>query len=113
MDIIHGRPLFVGDAITDPLGGLHGALAAWACWMNGGGMIDLSLYKVLGFALSQDPLIRAFNKNNLIRRTSDWTKILNMSDENMYPVRKASKPAPPPGHNNEEILRKLDALQKS
>ena len=30
----------------------------------------------------------------------------------MYPVRKASKPAPPPGHHNEEILRKLDALQK-
>ena len=113
MDIIHGRPLFVGDAIADPLGGLHGALAAWACWMNGGGMIDLSLYKVLGFALSQDPLIRALNKNNLIRRTSDWTKTLNMSDENMYPVRKASKPAPPPGHHNEEILRKLDALQKS
>ena len=110
MDIIHGRPLFVGDAIADPLGGLHGALAAWACWMNGGGMIDLSLYKVLGFALSQDPFIRTLNNNNLIRRTSDWTKIMNMSDENMYPVRKASEHAPSPGHHNEEILRKLDAL---
>jgi hypothetical protein len=110
MEIIHGHPLFVGDAIADPLGGLHGALAAWSCWINGGGLINLALYKVLGFALSQDPLLRDFNKNDLIRRTSDWANEINMSGENPYPIRKASKPAPLPGQHNEEVLRKLDAL---
>ena len=110
MEIIHGQPLFVGDAIADPLGGLHGALAAWSCWMNGGGIIDLALYKVLGFALSQDPFLRDFNKSDLIRRTSDWTDIINMSNENLYSIREPIKTAPLPGHHNEEVLRKLDAL---
>ncbi len=110
MEIIHGQPQFVGDAIADPLGGLHGALVAWFCWVNGGGIIDLALYKVLGFALSQDPFLRDFNKSDLIRRTSDWTDIINMSNENLYSIREPIKTAPLPGHHNEEVLRKLDAL---
>ena len=110
MEIIYGQPLFVGDAIADPLAGLHGALAAWFCWMNGGGIIDLALYKVLGFALSQDPFLRDFNKSDLIRRTSDWADIINMSNENLYSIREPIKTAPLPGHHNEEVLRKLDAL---
>jgi hypothetical protein len=78
--------------------------------MNGGGIINLALYKVLGFALSQDPFLRDFNKSDFIRRTSDWTNEVNISGGNLYPIRKATKPAPLPGHHNEEVLRKLDAL---
>jgi crotonobetainyl-CoA:carnitine CoA-transferase CaiB-like acyl-CoA transferase len=45
-------PLFCGDAIADPLGGLHAALAAWATWRTGGGaLLDLSLRDVAAHAL--------------------------------------------------------------
>lgn len=43
-------PVFCGDAIGDPLTGLHGALAAFSLWRAGGGqLIDLSLNRVLRF----------------------------------------------------------------
>ncbi|OCC23766.1 hypothetical protein MB02_10150 [Croceicoccus estronivorus] len=39
-----GIPMFAGDAIADPLAGLHAALAAWTCWSKGsGGLISVSL----------------------------------------------------------------------
>jgi len=45
-------PLFCGDAIADPLAGLHGALAALASWRAGGGhLLDLALRDVAAFAL--------------------------------------------------------------
>lgn len=41
-------PLIVGDAIADPLSGLHAALAVWACWRQGGGrLLDVSLCGVV------------------------------------------------------------------
>jgi hypothetical protein len=40
-------PLFCGDAIADPLAGLHAALAAFAAWHSGTGvLLDLSLHDV-------------------------------------------------------------------
>lgn len=50
-------PLFCGDALADPLTGLHAALAAMAFWRAGiGALLDLSLYAVtahsLGFKLN-------------------------------------------------------------
>ncbi|MFP5304686.1 MAG: CoA transferase, partial [Gammaproteobacteria bacterium] len=43
-----GEALFVGDAIADPLTGLHAALAAWAGWRSGGfGLVALSLVDVV------------------------------------------------------------------
>ena len=39
-----GTRAFVGDAIADPLTGLHAALAAWSAWRLGGGrLLSLSL----------------------------------------------------------------------
>ena len=41
-------PLFVGDAIADPLTGVHSALATWAAWKNGGGrLLDIPLSEVV------------------------------------------------------------------
>ena len=40
----YGKWLFCGDAIADPLAGLHAALAAWVSWDAGGGqLLDVSL----------------------------------------------------------------------
>ena len=43
-------PVFCGDAIADPLTGLHAALLALASWQRGGGeLLDVSLHKVAGY----------------------------------------------------------------
>ena len=47
-------PAFYGDAVADPLTGLHGALAALYHWQNGlGGLLDISLYGVTAWCLTQ------------------------------------------------------------
>jgi hypothetical protein len=49
-------PLFCGDAIADPLAGLHAAVAAWASWRSGGGhLLDLALCDVTAHALAFAP----------------------------------------------------------
>jgi crotonobetainyl-CoA:carnitine CoA-transferase CaiB-like acyl-CoA transferase len=46
-------PLFCGDAIADPLAGLHAAVAAFASWRAGGGhLLDLSLCDVAAHVLA-------------------------------------------------------------
>jgi crotonobetainyl-CoA:carnitine CoA-transferase CaiB-like acyl-CoA transferase len=47
-------PLFCGDAISDPLTGLHSAVAALASWQSGRSqLIDVSLCAVVRFILDQ------------------------------------------------------------
>jgi len=42
-----GEVMFCGDAIADPLTGIHAALAAWAGYLRGGGeLLSLSLRDV-------------------------------------------------------------------
>jgi crotonobetainyl-CoA:carnitine CoA-transferase CaiB-like acyl-CoA transferase len=58
-----GRWLICGDAIADPLAGVHAAFAAWAGWRRGGGgLIDLSLVDVVrrcaSFEISAAPHAR-------------------------------------------------------
>lgn len=49
-------PLFCGDAIADPLTGLHAAVAALGSFRHGGGqLIDLNLCDVAAFALAAGP----------------------------------------------------------
>jgi hypothetical protein len=68
-----GAPVFVGDAIADPLTGLHAALLAWACWRNGGGVLaSLALAGVaahaLAFRAAADPAARAQAWTDELRR---------------------------------------------
>jgi crotonobetainyl-CoA:carnitine CoA-transferase CaiB-like acyl-CoA transferase len=47
-----GTPLFCGDAIADPLTGMHAAVAAQASWRAGGGhLLDVSLRDVTAHCL--------------------------------------------------------------
>ena len=49
-------PLFCGDAIADPLAGLHAAVAALAAWRSGaGGVLDIALRDVCAHALAFRP----------------------------------------------------------
>jgi crotonobetainyl-CoA:carnitine CoA-transferase CaiB-like acyl-CoA transferase len=59
-----GRPIFVADALADPLTGLHAAVAAWASHLAGGGrLVSLALSRVTAHALAfrhaEDPAERA------------------------------------------------------
>ncbi|MFZ4689808.1 MAG: CoA transferase [Polymorphobacter sp.] len=46
-----GAPMFAGDAIADPLTGIHAALAGWQAWRRGrGALIDVSLQRTAAFA---------------------------------------------------------------
>jgi hypothetical protein len=54
-----GTPVFCGDAIADPLTGLHAALAAYGSWRIGGGrLLDIAMSRVAahvrGFAQMPD-----------------------------------------------------------
>jgi crotonobetainyl-CoA:carnitine CoA-transferase CaiB-like acyl-CoA transferase len=56
----NGAPLFCGDALCDPLAGLHAAVAAQALWRMGkGGLLDINLRDVAAhcrsFYTSSDP----------------------------------------------------------
>jgi hypothetical protein len=66
----HGDMIFCGDAIADPLTGLHAALAAWATWQQGGGMACLSLSSVaahcVGQATTTNPAQRAYVRSRLV-----------------------------------------------
>jgi len=47
-----GDPVFGGDAIADPLTGLHSALTAYAYWLSGGGVVlDVALHNVVSWCL--------------------------------------------------------------
>jgi hypothetical protein len=51
-------PLFVGDALADPLCGVHAALLALACWRAGeGALLDISLHDVAAHCLAYAPSI--------------------------------------------------------
>jgi hypothetical protein len=50
-----GQWMFVGDAIADPLTGLHAALAAWAGHLaGGGGLVSLALRDVVAHCIAFD-----------------------------------------------------------
>jgi crotonobetainyl-CoA:carnitine CoA-transferase CaiB-like acyl-CoA transferase len=62
------RPIFVADALADPLTGLHAAVAAWGSHLAGGGrLVSLALSKVTAYALAfrraEDPADRAARWN--------------------------------------------------
>lgn len=79
-------PIFCGDALADPLTGLHAAVAALAFWQKGGGvLLGMSLRKVTAHCLgyrSDVPLgqVRAIG--------SDWQLAINER------IVKIEKPAP-------------------
>ncbi len=58
-DTAGAPPLFCGDAIADPLAGLHAAVAALATWRSGGGvLLDVALRNVVGHAMAFGPTAR-------------------------------------------------------
>lgn len=66
-----GARVLVGDALADPLTGIHAALAAWATWRAGGGqLVSLALRDVVRHCVQFD---LPADDAALRRRQHDWT----------------------------------------
>jgi crotonobetainyl-CoA:carnitine CoA-transferase CaiB-like acyl-CoA transferase len=73
-----GEALFAGDAIADPLTGIHAALAGWQAWQGGrGALIDVSLRRTVAFAAraGRAPDVRA------------WQALAKADTAALYPLR--------------------------
>lgn len=70
---VTGKAVIVGDAIADPLTGIHAALAAFVCHQKGGGrLLSLSLTNVVRHCIQFD---RSTNVEASHQRQADWTRI--------------------------------------
>lgn len=102
MEKAWGEPLMVGDALADPLAGLHGALATWASWRAGGGeLLTLSMRDVVRQAMGD------LGEVDLEHRAQEWARIADDCNEPPYPARKAYSAAEDLGHSTESVMSGL------
>lgn len=81
MDKAHGEPCFVGDAIADPINGLHLALAIQASLNQGGGtVIDLTMQDVLRYAMGNMPA-------DFTATAKEWQAISDKDNAPLYELR--------------------------
>ena len=72
-----GEHFFVGDAIADPLTGLHAAAAAWAGWRSGGGqLVSVALSEVVRQCISFEA---ADATTGVRERHLEWMRVLQSS----------------------------------
>jgi hypothetical protein len=80
-----GDVLFCGDAIADPLAGMHAALVAWAGYLRGGGeLISVSLRDVVAHCIRFGGV---FDTQSICERYRDWMQVLERSGERAMPPR--------------------------
>jgi hypothetical protein len=83
MQEAHGASMFCGDAVADPLTGLHAALAALAFYRQGrGGLIELALKDVVAHCALFSPPHDGWRA-----RTAAWTAYLSKSGQPVMPPR--------------------------
>jgi crotonobetainyl-CoA:carnitine CoA-transferase CaiB-like acyl-CoA transferase len=89
-----GQWLICGDAIADPLTGLHTALAGWASWLAGGGrLIEVSLEQTVRHCITAT----APAENNYRERQARWVNYLeNHGIVAQPPRRRSGAPASAP-----------------
>jgi len=103
-----GAPLFCGDAIADPLAGLHGALATFTAWRAGGGcLVDLSLRDVVAHALAFAPVS---GDDARVESTGDAFQVCGEGWERPVAPPRARPPAPaarPLGADTQRVVSEL------
>jgi crotonobetainyl-CoA:carnitine CoA-transferase CaiB-like acyl-CoA transferase len=102
-----GPPLFCGDAIADPLAGLHAALAALASWRAGGGyLLDLALSDVVAHVLAFGP---APSEASVHPAGAGWEVVAGQQRATVSPprARPARSAARPLGADTERVLEEL------
>lgn len=70
-----GQRVFVGDAMADPMTGIHAALAAWSCWLQGGGqLLSIAMVSVMRHVMAFETPASA---TALAQRCQQWTADLH------------------------------------
>ncbi|MGH8447443.1 MAG: CoA transferase, partial [Solimonas sp.] len=99
---VTGSSMFVGDAIGDPLTGLHAALAAWASHRAGGSrLISLALSDVVRHVAAFD---RPADDAALRARQAGWSRAIAASDIRPPQPRRSASPARPLGADTSAVL---------
>lgn len=97
-----GETMFVGDAIADPLTGIHAALAAWASHRIGGGrLVSLALSEVVRHALA---FTAPADDVELRARWRRWTALVGKEDPRVPRARTSSRPAPAFGADTASVI---------
>jgi len=95
MERAWGEPFMVGDAIADPLTGLHGALAVWECRERGGGaVLQVSMRDVVRSSMG------AFEGIDLPARAQEWDEVAREFGTTDCPFRAAYGKAETIGQSN-------------
>ena len=102
-------PIFCGDAIGDPLTGLHAALAAYTRWQSGrGGLVSIAIRDVVRYCIGFDapPTVEAAHA-----RAADWQRILDAAGIAAAPpsARQPAGSARPLGADTAAVLREFRA----
>lgn len=101
MDMAHGEPCFVGDAIADPINGLHLALAVRSALNQGGGaLLDFSMRDVLRYAMGDIP-------QNLRETAKEWQAIANKDDAPFYAMRQPQGRVKILGEDTQNVVSEL------
>jgi crotonobetainyl-CoA:carnitine CoA-transferase CaiB-like acyl-CoA transferase len=102
-----GQRLICGDAIADPLTGLHAALAAWSSFRSGGGrLISIALQHVASHCAQSDLPASA---DGLRERGREWLRELQISATVPLPpqAREPAGSARPLGADTISVFREL------
>jgi len=103
MERAWGEPMFVGDAIADPLSGLFGALAAWTKWQAGGGcLINLSMRDVVRQAMQVDDA-----EGDWADLAGEWQSEADSCTDNLYPMRSNEASVEALGESSKDIMAGL------
>lgn len=105
MERVHGEWLFCGDAIADPLTGLHAALLAWSSWVKGGGVLEsLSLSGVIASAIEADGDLTVPERK---ARTRRWERLGLDAPDGLYDLPSPRGPVETLGASNRIALGEL------
>ena len=99
-----GEMMFVGDAIADPLAGLHAALLAWWSWRQGGSrLLSISLSECVRYVLD------SARTDDWRARYASWEAVLRAAGvEAAAPVaRQVGAVASPLGADTDAVLSRL------
>jgi crotonobetainyl-CoA:carnitine CoA-transferase CaiB-like acyl-CoA transferase len=100
-----GRALFCGDAIADPLTGMHAALAAWSSYRQGGGrLLGLALRDVIAHGVRFAGLQE---RGALRARCAEWTRRVASAQVLAPQPRAITASARPSGADTQAVLAEL------
>jgi len=104
-----GAPVFVGDALADPVGGLMAAAGAFAALAAGGGfLVDVALREAAAF-IADAPALRDAERGRIVGEAGDWRLAMDGAETPLAPPahRAAAGPAAEMGAHTAAILAEI------